>query len=52
MTRTTKRGKAERDHARDKRVGTGSFKAINNTKKLKKLKERKQHYVKELDPRV
>lgn len=25
MTRSTKRGKAERDHARDKRVGTNSL---------------------------
>lgn len=43
MSRTTRRGKAERDHARDKRVGTGSYKLINksnNFKKPKKLKRK------------
>jgi len=42
MSDTTRRGKPERDHAYDKKVGTGSFKQINKTKKLK-LKRNKQH---------
>ncbi len=42
MSRTTRRGKPERDHVYDKYVGTGSFRKLNRTKKSKRTKQVQQ----------
>lgn len=45
MSRTTRRGKPERDHVYDKHVGTGSFRKLNRDKKAKLRMQRKQRKV-------
>lgn len=45
MSRTTRRGKPERDHVYDKHVGTGSFRKLNRNKKAKLRMQRKQRKV-------